>query len=710
MVKSWVLASVCAVAMAAPVSVAAQATDEAAYDMQDIVVTASRRASVDIDVPASITAVAGEQLARSGVRQVMDLGSSVPGLQMAKIGGNTVPSIRGVSTEVSGLGADANVAIYVDGIYQPLAQGNDFRFMDLERVEVLKGAQGTLYGRNATGGAILFVTRDPSLDKASGEIVAGYGSYNDRSLRAHLSAPLTGTLAVSISGTVGATDGYTKDLVRGGKANPTRSRQIRGKLLWQPHDRLKFVLTGEYGYLRDPTSFAGLALDGNTRGASGPGPIATEPHTSSMDVDVFLRTERIGGSLRIESDFDFAKLASSTAYYEYDIPYAVDADYSPSPISSYFSDFNKTRAIQQEFVLSSNDNDSRFSWLLGANAYTNKSESSLLIPFGSSTLVSRNLLKVEAASVFAEGTFDITPALTAILGVRYSTEKHSLNGDRGFGLLQTDPLTFRGRKTWTDTTPSLALRYAVNDRTNVYATYTNGFKSGLFDGASFRPIDPEKIDSYEVGIKSTALRNVRFSLAGFYYDYRDQQVQSFITVGGAPQSILQNAGRSRIYGLDAEADAQLTPNFKVSAGLSILHARFRSFSDAVVNVPTGTGGNVTQRIDASDKTLPRSPKWTLSVAAEYTRDVSIGEVSIQGKVFHSDKHFFEFGNRVAQPDYTTVDASISLRPYDSGFKISAFGRNLTKADYIASSFITETVDGVTYAPPRQFGIEIGYSF
>lgn len=709
MVKSSVLVSVCAAAVATPVPVAAQATDEAANNMQDIVVTASRRASVDIDVPASITAVSGEQLARSGVRQVMDLGSSVPGLQMAKIGGNTVPSIRGVSTEVSGLGADANVAIYVDGIYQPLAQGNDFRFMDLERVEVLKGAQGTLYGRNATGGAILFVTRDPSLDQASGEIIAGYGSYNDRSLRGYVSLPLSDTIAASISGTLGASDGYTKDLVRGGKANPTRSRQIRGKLLWEPHDRLKFVLTGEYGYLRDPTSFAGLALDGNTRGASGPGPIATEPHTSSMDVEVFLRTERIGGSLRMESDFDFAKFLSSTAYYEYDIPYAVDADYSPSSISSYFSDFNETRAIQQEFVLTSNG-DSRISWLLGANAYTNTSESSLLIPFGSLTLISRNLLKVEAASVFAEGTFDITPDLTAILGVRYSTEKHSLHADRGFGLLQTDPLTFRGRKTWTDTTPSLALRYALNDRTNVYATYTNGFKSGLFDGASFRPIDPENIDSYEVGIKSTALRNVRFSLAGFYYDYRNQQVQSFVTVGGAPQSILQNAGRSRIYGLDAEADAQLTPSFKVSAGLSLLHARFRSFPNAVVNVPTGTGGNVTQLIDASGNNLPRSPKWTLSVAAEYTRDVSVGEVSFQGKVFHSDKHFFEFGNRVAQPEYTTVDASISLRPYDSGFKISAFGRNLTKADYIASSFITETVDGITYAPPRQFGIEFGYSF
>lgn len=709
MAKGLILASVCAAAVAVPMQIAAQTVDADSVTTSDIIVTASRRASVDTDVPASITTVSGDDLARSGIRQVMDLDSSVPGLRMSKIGGSTIPSIRGVSTEVAGLGSDANVAIYVDGIYQPLTQGNDFRFMDLERVEVLKGAQGALYGRNATGGAILFVTRDPSLVATSGEIIAGYGSYSDRSMRARFNAPLTDTLAFSISGSLGASDGYTKDLVRGGKANPTRSRQIRGKLLWEPRDRLKFVLTGEYGYLRDPTSFAGLALEGNAVGVSGPGPIATEPHTSAMNVEVFSKVERFGGSLRIEGDLDFAKLTSSTAYFEYDIPYAVDADYTPAPIAAYFSDLNNTQAIQQEFVLTSLG-ESRFSWLLGANAYSNRSDSSLVIPFGGAALISRNLLKVEAASVFAEGTYDITPSLTAILGLRYSSEKHSLNADRGFGLSDTAPLPFRGRKTWSESTPSLALRYALNDRTNIYATYTKGFKSGLFDGASFRPIDPENIDSYEIGIKSTSLRDVRFSLAGFYYDYRNQQVQSYVTIGGAPQSILQNAGRSKIYGLDAEADAQLTPEFKVSAGLSVLHARFESFPNAIVNVPTGAGGNVTQVIDASDKVLPRSPDWTLSVKAEYTRELSIGEVSLQGSVFHSDKLFFEYGNRVVQPDYTTVDASLSFRPQGTGFKISAFGRNLTKSDYIASSFITQTVDGVTYAPPRQFGIEAGYSF
>lgn len=687
----------------------AQASN-AAITLEEVVVTASRRPASEIDIAASVSSVGGQYLERNGIQQVMDLDRAITGLTMGKVGGNTVPNIRGVSTDVAGIGADANVAMYVDGVYQPLSQGNDFRFLDLERVEVLKGPQGTLYGRNATGGAILFVTKDPSLDEIGGKIVAGYGNHNTRSVRGIIDGPLAEGLAASLSASIRESDGYVRDLVRGGKANPSESEQIRGKLLWTPNDRWKAVLTAEYAEVFDPTSFAGTALGGNTVGTLyGGTPQATRPHTSSMDVEVFAKNKRVGGSLRIEGDLEIGQFSSTTSYFDYDNTFAVDADYSAMPVATYLGNHNHAEAVQQDIVLVSS-NDGNLRWMVGGSFYQMENELSLEIPYGPVSFIILQALEVEAASAFAELSYDLTEKLSATVGVRYSTERHVLEDVRGINIPTNTALSEMGRERWNDVTPSASLQYAVSDTTNLYASYAKGFKSGVFDGTTFSPIDQENIDGYEVGIKSFVLPNLNFKAAAFYYDYRDQQVQSFVMLAGAPSSILQNAGESEIYGLDSEINWQLHPNFSVSAGLSVIHARFKEFSNAVVNVPTGSGGNVTTTIDASDNALSRSPDWTLSLGGSYSRDFSFGEVSVQGTVYHSDDIYFEFGNRVRQPAYTTVDLNMSLRPAGTGFEIQLYGRNLGDRRYISSTYITETVDGVTYAPPRQFGIDVSYAF
>ncbi|MGI4877829.1 MAG: TonB-dependent receptor, partial [Janthinobacterium lividum] len=250
----------------------------------EIVVTAQRRAQRLVDVPVSVTTLSGETLARAGVSGLLDLTKTAPGVVLDKNGAYLQPTIRGIGTNVTGPGADPNVAIYVDGVYQSSQTGNFFELANVEDVEILKGPQGTLFGRNATGGAILIKLLDPSFT-TSGRANLSYGRFNEVAASGYVTTALSDKLAVDLSAYYRRSDGWIHDLRTGAEQNSQYSLDIRSKLLFKPTDTLKFILSYAHNDTSDPTGLAIAAAGGNSAGRpfANSGPIATERGTLSND-------------------------------------------------------------------------------------------------------------------------------------------------------------------------------------------------------------------------------------------------------------------------------------------------------------------------------------------------------------------------------------------------------------------------------------------
>ncbi|MDB5713952.1 MAG: TonB-dependent receptor [Sphingomonadales bacterium] len=693
------MASSPAAAQTAPTP-AQGAAVESTPDSSDIVVTAQRRSERLTDVPVSVTALTAETIVNSGVTDTYSLQQITPGLRMERLGGYTQPSIRGVTAGSTNPGSEANVAIYVDGIYQPNQAANTIDLPDVARVEVSKGPQGTLFGRNATGGAIQIFTREPEY-KPSVDMQVGYGSYNDLAVKAFVTAPLIADkLAFSVSGSYEDMDGWNHDLLNGGHVGDIKSRLIRGKLLFEPTDNVKFVLGGQYSRRSDDSLFAYSALNGNTIGPK----TAVVPYDVAVNTKPLTNTESYNISLRGSVNTQVGTISSLTAFAKTQLDIAADGDASPAQIISFTID-SPDKNFTQELNFAS-EKFGRFSFIAGLFYYRDDSSYDPLIGFFPAPFINYANVTTRAYAAYTEGTFQITDKLTAIAGIRYSHEKRTVQYVGG------DAATFVGtalhEKSYNAATPRLSLRYEFEPRTDIYATYSKGFKSGVYDlnGTATTPVNPEKIDAYEVGFK-TSRGLFDLNLAGYYYKYSNLQVQ--INSGGF--DLLTNAGAARNYGFDVEGAIRPTHDLRFSGGFTYLHARYHDYTTASILVPIAGGGNATvSGVDLSGFKVTRAPSWTLNLGVNYEHEFDIGTVGLSGNLYHTDDVPLEQSGRVQQKAYTLVNSTLTFKPANTNFRFSVWGKNLTDEKVIQGSFFTGAGDQVSYAPPRTFGGSIGYAF
>ncbi|KKC26023.1 TonB-dependent receptor [Sphingomonas sp. SRS2] len=679
----------------------------------EIVVTAQRRAERLTDVPITVSVQSGAQLQAAGVTDSTGLVMVTPGLRMERLGVYTQPSIRGVTAASTAPGAEANVALYVDGIYQPNQAANNIDLPDVVRVEVLKGPQGTLFGRNATGGALQIFTRDPEYTP-SGSFTLGYGRFNEFLAKGFVTAPLIDNrLAVSISGLYQDNDGWIHNLLNGGKREgKVQSRLIRAKMLYEPTEDLKFVVGGQYSHRIDNSLFLFAALDGNTSGKSLGGPIATEPYTTSVNFPSLLDVKSWNAFLKAYWAIEgVGTLSTLSAYQNSKIRVSADGDSSPSEIVS-FATYQPDKNFTQELNFSSE----KFGAVqIVAGLFYYRDNSGYAFGVGNTLGVPVEIPgdeTVRAYAAYAEANVSVTDRLTAIAGVRYSYERRTVQYTGGISALIAG--TDLHKKHWDAITPRFSLKYAVAPRTNVYATYSQGFKSGVYDLNSFAtiPVNPEKIKSYEVGFK-TSSRIFDFNVAAFLLNYSNLQVQ----FNNGLFDALQNAGSARNYGLDADATVRITPDFSLNGGLSLLHARYRRYNPASILVPITNGagvpigGNVViPNADLSGQQVSRAPKWTLNLAATYQHEFEFGKLGGSANMYHTDDVPLEQSNRVRQKQYTLFNAQIWYELPASGLRFTLWGKNLSNKAVIQSSFITSATDGVSYAPPRTYGATVQYSF
>jgi iron complex outermembrane receptor protein len=675
----------------------------------DIIVTAQRRDEKLTDVPISVTVLNADALNRSGVGATGDLGKVTPGLTMDRSGPFSQPTIRGIGSSVTGPGIGTSIATYIDGFYQPSTVSNDFQLADISSVQVLKGPQGTLFGRNSTGGAILVSTMDPTFD-FSGSASVSYARFDEFRANAVVSGGLTDTLAAYGSVFYRSYKGFARDVVTGDHDQQSDQVVLRGKILWKPTDSFKMTLAYAHGDVDDPYGVAQTAYRGVSAAVGKPGAIvptgrrdtaATERPFTHINYDSIYLTG--------ELDLGGATLKSYTGWRDEVSRVRLDSDKSNYAFQTIGFE-PRDRTFTQEFNLSSNGNGP-LQWVLGAYYYRDRAAYNNLevTPEGGSAFKFLDAgLNTDAYALFADVTYEVVDRLFLTGGLRYNHEKT----EGTFASILDGYTPTSASKNFNNVSPRAVIRYELTPRSNVYASFNVGYKAGTFNstGLSTTPVNPEKVLAYELGYKMSS-GGTRFEAAGFYYDYRDLQVTSYVNVAGAGSTaLLTNAAKARIWGLDASLSQALTGGLRVELGASYVDAQYKSFPGATHYLYDGAGNITVSPDDASGNPMIRTPKFTGRVALDYETDVGGGAMRANLSYSYRSKVNFDPFGETRQGGYGLLDARISWTEPSERVTFSLFGRNLTDETYYSVVTLQQESWPANFGEPLSIGGQVAVKF
>lgn len=683
-----------------------------AADSNEIIVSAQRREARLQDVPIAITAINGATLAAIGIRSTQDLTLAVPGLNFARSSWGGQPTLRGIGTRNTGNGDESNVATYVDGVYQAKPFALFMDLTDIGQVQVLKGPQGTLFGRNATGGAILIDTRNPDFSKPALDMDASYGRFNAVRGHAYVNVPLSDTIAFNTSLVAYRDDGYNTDVRTGKLVGGNRGFNVRSKVKFGIGSQGSLVLTGTVSRTHNDSYAVTNSLNGNnsTRRTIPGAIIAEAPYTSSNNTDPidFVTAEQ--ASYTFKYDFGSVNLQAIGSYQHATMRFVNDSD--RTYVDSAFPDVNyDDKGWTQEILLGSSGKK-QLEWTVGAFYYDgdDRTDPAIVAP-GVQFLKSR--VRTRSVAVFGEFTLQVGEKLYLTAGARYNHEK------KLFDVQQTVPsvASAAGEKSWDNVSPRAIARYEFSPDLSVYASFSQGFKSGVFNSSSTSttPVEPEKLTAYEGGIKSRLLDGrLSVNLAAFYYDYKNLQIQA---IGPNTVSVLLNAASSEVYGVDADFSARISPAFELNGGFAWLHGRYKNYNSALIYNPRVLaggllGGNIQAPAgSANGERLVRAPDFTFNFGGTYRADLaSAGTLEFNARAFYSGAFYFDAPNRIKQKDYVAVNASVMWTPPGRQFDVTVFGENLADAVRFGSVAPSTRGDPASYLPPRTWGVRLGVHF
>jgi iron complex outermembrane recepter protein len=722
----WQLAVIgSALVLACPQPCAAQTP--AMDDQQTIVVTAQRRPERPQDVPISLTAMTGDELERRQATDMAGLGKVVASLVMTRTGAFTQPYLRGVGKR-STLGVENSVATYVDGVYLASSISALLDLRGIERIEVLNGPQGTLFGRNTTGGVIQVVTREPS-PEPSGEGMLSAGSYGY--VRGDLYATgggdrIAGNLAVSLSGH----RGYGTNLYTGRKdqGEVDHSFVARSKWVWRPAPTLKITLAGDYQDLDQNFDY---------RPVAGFPPIG-QPRIQGFrdgDQDAPLRHRfRYGGiSFRADVGIGSMTLMSLSALRHMRAHFGNDLD--QGPLSLWWAVAAAAQEqLSQEIQLRSGDS-SPVQWIAGLYyIHIDERYDPTLFRYGGSYSARlggriRQALfasgKVSSYAAYGQATLPIARATRLTLGLRHTIEHRSVRatGEQlydnapfvrpipGLPLPGGEPL--RNGETFRKLTWRASLDRHFSAAAMGYLSASRGFQSGGWNLQTPQSpaFGPERLDAFEGGLK-IAGRSSRFSAdaSAFHYDHSDLQVSAITPLGSATT----NAASAAVYGLGLQLDARIGRSADVALGLQWLKTRFRRFPNAFcLNYAAGAViPYAPSSCDVTGNRLPFAPKFKFNAGGNRRVDLgNKGQVTLQANLAYNSGYFPEADNVVRQRSFATVDASAEWRPVGPGPSIRLWLLNLTDTRHY-DSLATVATAGVLQSPaaPRRFGASVSFAF
>lgn len=722
--------------------------------LEEIIVTARKRQESLQDVGIAVTAFSGDEIKKLKLVSSVEIANQTPNLNINQAFANSVPQIfiRGVGLKDPNANATGAVGIYVDDVNLVSPMALTFQLFDIERVEVLKGPQGTLYGRNTTGGAVKFVSAKPT-EETEGYLRVGIGNYESWQLEGVLSGSLGDNLKGRVSVISNNADGFHDNRVTGNELGDTDSQAIRALFDWQISDNANALLNihgGNTDTTSVPFEHSGrVDLSGNP----------CDPRRSTCfdflgyrdgdsdiydhDIDFEGRTEldNVGASLEVNLDFKGLRLTSITAYENSERKHREDADASPNNVlNTYWDDENKQ--LSQEIRLTS-DNESAVSWIVGA--FFSKEENDLSNQYdffrGFRDLVEAedpvafpggfdpdgvNSLGVtpffvdqqfsqegESYALFAHIEWDISDQLSLLGGLRYTEEEREMEQTTLFAEPAFNiPIVpfFADDADFDNVSGKLGIEFKPNENWLFYASISTGFKSGgyngalVFDVAALEPFEEETLTSYEVGFKSTLLDGrARLNASAFHYKYEDMQLFTFASVGGLPVQVLDNAGESTITGLEAELDMLITERLDVRLAVGLLDTELDEYDTAI------SGG------DLSGNELVLSPEVSFNGRVRYEWPLGeMGTLAVQTDVNYQDDIFLTPDNStlLSQDGYWLLNGRISFTSSDERWEIVGWIKNIEDEEYLteAYDFSSNGWDLLIHGMPRTYGIDLTLSF
>lgn len=695
---------------AAAQTVAASDTPAAA-DVADIVVTATKRAENLSQIPAAISALGADTLQRRGITQITDINATVPGLQISPNNAEISITIRGVGHTLFSPAAENSVALHLDGVYLSRPVAAQAAFFDVSRVEVLRGPQGTLYGRNATGGAINVVSNDPT-HEFSGYLSGTYGNYNRVDLEGVVSGPIAGDI---LTGRVGAFyhrhDGFGTNLADGRDVDGLDEYGGKASVVAQPSDDLKITLRGDYFHAND--SYGLYHFRRNARifqpGAlTLPQLLGGVPAADIRDTNYNDDNHRYANFWGIAGIVDYTlrgglSLKSTTGYRKTDASYQTDLDATQLDLYNPFSFHARSRQISEELQLSWKTRNfygiiggyyfhEITNSQLGINSYLAQGYAPLHVPailpapFG--VFNQRAHLDTDAKAIFANADWDVTPRLHLGGGVRYSDESKANRGSQvaffpdfttypGVGYAIVD--ASRSSRAFT---PKVTARYDLTDEVNVYASISRGFKSGEWIAGTPQYAQPERVWAYEVGLKGALFgRRLRFSLDGFYYDYSNLQVQRVQT----PLTFIENVPHATLKGIEAEWNWRLPAGFSFDGNATYLRTRDGHFLTGNPNI---SGAPV---VDLIGNRFAFAPTFTVNAGIEKRVQLLSGREGVfRFDVQHTSDTYLDIFNSKPnnfRPAYEILNASFRQQ-LGRHLSLQVWGKNLTNKMVVLNATVT----------------------
>lgn len=702
-----------------PVISPSAAAAPAQAQVGEIIITAQKRAENLQNVPIAVSVVDANTLKSFGVSAVSELAQVAPGLTMTQAGSNSIlPRIRGIGQTGANMGLENPVAVYVDGVYYASTAASMFSLNNISQIAVLKGPQGTLFGRNATGGLIQVTTRDPQL-AFGGE--ASLTAGNKATYGGNLY--LTGGLAQDVAGDVAVyyhnqAHGFGVNLANGTDVNKGKDLAVRSKVKAHLGANTTVTLSGDYS--------RSVLVQPVFRIAYGFLPINKQPFTGGKfdidsDTQPYAKTKQWGTSLTIKQDLGGVSLTSISALRDVSDATALDNDGLPAPTTIFLPAAQTAvtttaheRTFSQEFQLSS-EGKGPLKWTTGLYYFQNNGHYDppvVINQLNGLILVTINTkVKTRSYAAYGQATYALTDRFHLTAGLRYTKEVRDAAGSLAVAVAgnQVAFVPSTGHASFGKVTWRLAADYRASDNLMAYASYNRGFKSGGFNPTEipYHSFAPEQVDAYEAGLKLDLFgRRLRFNPAAFYYNYRD--LQAILYVNGQP--LTQNAASAKIYGLDADLAAVLMDGLTINGGISLLHARYGLYRNAQITTPDLiNGGNIISSADLRGTQLANTPKFTADIGGQYALDLGSGKLTFAANYSYNDGFYAEAENRQRQKPYQLVNASIEYRAR-SGYMVSLWAKNIGNVAYATQLYTERAGDKVRIAPGRTFGVTAGMRF
>jgi len=704
------------------------ANEEAMLALEEVMVTARKREESMQDVSVAVSAVTAAAISDAHIRNSADITKLVPSLTVSGSGNSQSFAIRGIGTQAFSAGVEPSVATMIDGVVLGRSQQSFMQLVDIERVEVLRGPQGSLFGKNSSAGVVHFITKGTS-DEFEAEISTTVIEEGEYRASGSISGPITDNLGYRLTYGGIRDDGFIENVYDGKTYGGGDSDTLRGKLLWTPTIDLEVQWISDMSSSDDGNNLQTQRIVNEQAVADALGSVTAsdENYQVNLDGDIAQSVEAEGHSLEVNWDLGDYTLTSISAYREYEKSSQSDVDGrpdNPADFDQWASD--KQTQLSQEIRIASPAGES-IHYVAGLYGFQQSNDRQFTREVVGTTGVADFTVDTTNYAAFGEVTFELADNLRAIAGGRYTYDKLEYEFVRN----STFPASVGPVSDSTDDTDfSLkgVLEWDVDEQSMAYFSYAEGYKGQAFNvtyGTS-PPLDPVKAElsnTYEIGFKST-LWNERLRLNGaiFRTEYQDFQGQKFIDDGGDSIYLLTNAGNVSTQGVELEFTALLSENLTLFGGVSVIDAAIDDFEGGPCSAGQTARGQCPQGLqDLSGKDLPSSPDWKVNVNASYQVPLETMPFDLVAKLAYQGQG--EAVMDISQDEYTvqgtynTFDLALSLKGKQGNWDVTAFVKNLTDKHY-ASSIVSQpnifSVEGYSQGfsknSRRTAGAEVKYRF